>query len=336
MSVKPPPSKDCRAFDRRTYPGQVSRMTKLRWPDVLAADCIIQNELAKIQLLVGPIEREQFIHVDCFVGKDVGVFMPVTGPCYYAISPLHTHPSYMFTIAFNEQLSIKLDEDIILSPQGKILALSPGIPHHEVFLNRPPRYLAILINKDFFEEQLFQYPLARNVVFRGKAYHYSPALLSRLKEFMLEVDNIMPGSEAFVQAVSIELCHLIIRSIFNFEHKKDRISYRLEIDKTIEYMFVNLYRKVTVEELSRIAHMAPSYYARLFKRETGQTPMNYLNQLRMERVKKLLLGGTKSITEIAGECGFSSSAYLASRFYKSFNMTPSDYQRSLEKGSISK
>lgn len=36
------------------------------------------------------------INVDCYVGESVGIFMPVSGPCYFAVSPEHTHPSYMF------------------------------------------------------------------------------------------------------------------------------------------------------------------------------------------------------------------------------------------------
>jgi hypothetical protein len=165
---------------------------------------LTQGEFAEIQQLIGPVEREQLIHVDCFVSKDVGMFMPVTGPCYYAVSPLHAHPSYMFTIAFNDGTVLKLGEDTLRSRQGKILALSPGIPHHEVFLNRLPRYLAIFINKEFFEEQLLQYPLIQNMIFRGKIYDYSPALMSKVREFMLEVDNKIPGSAIVLRALSVK------------------------------------------------------------------------------------------------------------------------------------
>ncbi|MDF9408495.1 MAG: DNA-binding transcriptional regulator AraC [Pelotomaculum sp. PtaB.Bin013] len=240
---------------------------------------IAQSEITKIQRLVGPVEQEQLIHVDCFAGENVGVFMPVTGPCYYAVSPRHTHPSYMFTIAFNDRTALKIGEDTIQSPQGKILALSPGIPHHEVHSGQHPGYVAILIEKEFFQEQLLAYPVTQNIVFRGAVYECLPALLSRLKEFMIEIDNKMPGSEIIVKALSVELCHLIIRSIFNINCKRDRIKYRFEIDKTIDYMHSNLWRKISVERLAGIANMSPSYYARIFKRETGLTPINYLNNI---------------------------------------------------------
>jgi len=297
---------------------------------------ITQSEITKIQRLVGPVEQEQLIHVDCFAGEHVGVFMPVTGPCYYAVSPRHEHPSYMFTIAFNDRTALKIGEEIIHSPPGKILALSPGIPHHEVFFGRYPRYLAIFIEKDFFEEQLPVYPAAQNIIFHGALYDCPPALQSRLKDFMLEIDERMPGFEVVIKALGVEICHLIIRSIFNVNCKKDRIKYRFEIDRTIEYMYSNLWQKISVERLAGIANMSPSHYARIFKRETGQTPIGYLNHIRMDRVKKLLLEGEKSIAVIACECGFNSAAYLSACFYKLYKMSPSDYQKSFEKGSISK
>ncbi|OPY59256.1 MAG: HTH-type transcriptional regulator ChbR [Pelotomaculum sp. PtaU1.Bin065] len=297
---------------------------------------ITQSELIKIQRLVGPVEQGQLIHVDCFAGEKVGVFMPVTGPCYYAISPRHKHPSYMFTLAINDRTALKIGEDIIQSPQGEILALSPGIPHHEVYYGQHPRYVAILIDKDFFQEQLLAYPVTQNIVFCGAVYECLPALLSRLKDFMIEIDEKMPGFEVVVKALSIEICHLIIRSIFNINGKKDRIKHRFEIDKTIDYMHSNLWRKISVGRLAGIANMSPSHYARIFKRETGQTPISYLNHIRMDRVKKLLLEGEKSIAAIACECGFNSAAYLSSCFYKLYKMSPSDYQKGLEKGSIPK
>lgn len=64
---------------------------------------LTQGEFAEIQQLIGPVEREQLIHVDCFVSKDVGMFMPVTGPCYYAVSPLHAHPSRRAAAAMQQR-----------------------------------------------------------------------------------------------------------------------------------------------------------------------------------------------------------------------------------------
>ena len=85
--------------------------------------------------------------------------------------------------------------------------------------------------------------------------------------------------------------------------------------------------KITVGVLASVAHLSASHFARGFKEETGKAPMEYAHDLRLERAKKLLLAGDKSITEIALECGFNSPSYLSACFQKQYKMTPSEYRK---------
>ncbi|MBI5025288.1 MAG: helix-turn-helix transcriptional regulator [Nitrospirae bacterium] len=294
------------------------------------------SDLEKIRKLVGTITKEQLRYVDSFIGEDIGIFMPIGGPCFYAMTPMHNHPSYMFVLPFNDQTSININGKIITAKHGKLFALSPDIVHHECPSDYSPRYIAIFVDKGFFEKQLSQYPIKQGIVFHGESYDVAPNLLPLLKRFMIEADNKMSGSEAVLHGLSLEICHTVIRSIFNFIPDNDRISSRIEIDRVVEYLHSNLDKKITVEVMAKIAYMSPSHFARIFKQEIGTSPVDYLNQIRMEMAKKLLLAGDKSITEIALKCGFNSSSYLSACFYKRYKITPSEYQNSLKNGSISK
>lgn len=296
----------------------------------------MKDELHKIRKLVGEITKEQLRYVDSFVAENIGLFMPVGGPCYYALTPSHSHPSYMFALPFNDQTSIKIDGKIVTPMYGKIFAMSPNILHHELSSDSPPRYIVIFIDKEFLEGQIHQYPVRQAAIFRYESYDMPQDLLPLLKKFMIETDNKMPGSEAVLYGLSLEICHSIIRSIFNFASVNDRISSRMEIDRAIEYMHTNIDKKITIEELAKAAYMSPSHFSRIFKQEIGKAPIDYLNHIRMERVKKLLLAGDKSITEIALECGFNSTAYLSACFRKEYKVTPSEYQNGFKNGCISK
>jgi AraC-like DNA-binding protein len=66
---------------------------------------------------------------------------------------------------------------------------------------------------------------------------------------------------------------------------------------------------------------------RIFKQETGTTPVDFLIQIRLERAKKLLISSMESITDIAYTCGFNSSSHFATSFLKKFNATPSDFRK---------
>lgn len=295
-----------------------------------------QDELGRIQRLVGPITEEQLRYVDCYIGNEVGVFMPSAGPCFFAISPEHVHPAYMFILPFDEETRMVVDGSTMMTSPGKIAALSPGIRHHEVFSGTTPRYIAVFIDDSFFNAQLKEYKIDSDHRFVNECYPPSPQLLPLLRLFMTEADGMGHGAEAVLHGLALGICHHIIRSVFEIPEQPDRIAERIEIGKTLEHIHIHLGRKLSVAELAGVAHMSVSYFTRVFKQETGETPLAYLKRVRMDRVKKLLMAGGKSITEIALECGFGSSAYLSASFGRMYGMTPTDYQNGFKEGRISK
>lgn len=285
-----------------------------------------RDELKVIRKLLGAITREQLRYVDCFVTERVGLFMPVGGACFLARSPLHSHPAYMFIMHFDSHTEMALNGKVITSRPGQIFSLSPGILHHEMPSELPPRYIAIVINKEFFKEQLLDYAVDVDHVFDGDFHAAPPALLLLLKRFMVEADNAGPGGQSVLYGLSLEICHALIRAIFAPDAQRDRISLRMEIDRAIEYLHEHFDRKISVETMAKTAGMSKSHFTRTFRAETGETPLDYLTRLRLERAKKLLLAGDKSITEIAYECGFSSQAYFATCFRQRFGTAPSAYR----------
>ncbi len=287
--------------------------------------------LEAIEKFIGPCEVAQLSKTDNFIADKIAMFIPVSGFCDFAVRAVHAHPSYQFVLPFNDQVAFEIGARFIPTQPKMLLALSPDIPHKEVVADRFPRYVAIFIDKIFFDEQLNQYPRTNNLYFNGDLIPITPNLMATVKEFIIEADNQMAGSETVLLAASLKICHSIIRSLLEIRHRNDKITYRWEIDRTIEYMHSNLDKKITVKELASIANMSLSHYIRTFKKETGQSSISYLNQIRLERVKRLLLEGEKSITEIALECGFSSSAYLSSSFYHKFKLSPTDFQKSFAK-----
>jgi len=289
-----------------------------------------EANIKKIQKLIGNVTEEQLRYVDCFVSNDIGLFIPSVGPCFQAITPRHTHPAYLFILAFDDSCKLEIGDKIITSEPGKICAISPDIPHHEISSDDFSRYIAIFVDKSFFESQLKVYSISEIKPIEGGSFDSSPELMAPLKEFMIEYENKMPGYENLLEAIGLKITHVLIRVIYGFTSPAARIASRIEVDKVIAYLHANYDKKVAVEEMAGVALLSPSHFARVFKRETGKSPMDYLIDLRLNKAKKLLRAGDRTITEIALECGFASSSHFSSCFRQEFAITPSQFQKSLK------
>jgi AraC family L-rhamnose operon transcriptional activator RhaR/AraC family L-rhamnose operon regulatory protein RhaS len=86
-------------------------------------------------------------------------------------------------------------------------------------------------------------------------------------------------------------------------------------------------RRWTLQELAAAAHMSESSLLATFKDATGQSPIAYLIQLRIQRATELLRHGDQSISEIAFSVGFEDSNYFSRQFRKSMHTSPREYRR---------
>jgi transcriptional regulator GlxA family with amidase domain len=88
----------------------------------------------------------------------------------------------------------------------------------------------------------------------------------------------------------------------------------------------NVHHNITVDVLADRAAMSPRNFARVFLRETGMTPLKYLDQLRIERAKHLLEETNHPMETVARESGFSSAEQLRRTFQRCMGITPRAYR----------
>lgn len=93
------------------------------------------------------------------------------------------------------------------------------------------------------------------------------------------------------------------------------------------YIKENLENKITLTDVAEHIGLSLSYFKKLFKASTGETPCDYINYLKIQRAKKLL--ETESVTQTAFALDFSSSSYFSSVFKHYAGMSPMQYQKKL-------
>jgi AraC-like DNA-binding protein len=84
--------------------------------------------------------------------------------------------------------------------------------------------------------------------------------------------------------------------------------------------------ELSVEALAVGVGLTATQMRKLFRRETGQSPKQYLHRQRLERAVHLLRHTTQSIKQIALECGFATDNYFHLVFRAAFGVTPGDYR----------
>ncbi len=139
-----------------------------------------------------------------------------------------------------------------------------------------------------------------------------------------ESTNRPAGYKAALRGMLIELMVLLCRStgsngIFR-GHPTDRIA------KLISLLEERFFESWNLERMSDIAACSASSLSRRFKHLFDASPMDYLINIRINRVKELLIHTDLNITEIAFQTGFADSSYLTRQFKAKTGMTPRDYR----------
>lgn len=99
------------------------------------------------------------------------------------------------------------------------------------------------------------------------------------------------------------------------------------IERVLEHISEYYSQSLSLNYLARQAFLSPSRFSHLFKTQTGQAPMQYLDRYRLERAAEKLLTSQSSIEQIAQAVGFTNAFHFSTRFRRHFRRSPSAYRR---------
>jgi YesN/AraC family two-component response regulator len=103
--------------------------------------------------------------------------------------------------------------------------------------------------------------------------------------------------------------------------------YSLYIKKALDYIDARYSEPITLEEIARYLKISKSYLCNLLKKETGKTFSQFLNELRIEKSKKLLKEETLPVLDIALAVGFNNQTYYNLVFKKLMHRTPLEFRK---------
>lgn len=112
---------------------------------------------------------------------------------------------------------------------------------------------------------------------------------------------------------------------FQEAHAEDKIKL------AIQYMHLNFERNIAINELAERYGMSPNYFSTMFKKETNQSAIAYLTNLRVKKAAWYLENTEESAVDISQRVGYEDSQYFFRVFKKTMGMTPLMYRKEYRK-----
>jgi len=262
----------------------------------------------------------------------------------------HRHDSTEIMYILSGVCRVEVRTPEHLSPVGKqlkkgeFILLDAGVPHRLIVERNSP---CRMLNIEFrFAPSSGRFPSLRQCLdgagrevaaMLTRPFHYlvlrDPEEIYRtLKSLVLELDRQHAeegeGDSAMVRLLFAEL--LISLSRLRDEHESgNHQEMDYYVKQCLGYLHENYDREIRVEDAAGIVNLHPGYLQRIFKLHTGETLMQYLTRLRMDKAAMLLLHTNIPVADIADYVGVGSRQYFHALFKKHTGATPIEYRNSL-------
>ena len=247
----------------------------------------------------------------------------------------HAHNHYELYFLVNGRRNYFIGNRIVHVKAGDFVFV-PAHTIHKTTSVSPEGHERLLIN---FTENFFEQSIKRDVIkiFNDYCLSVPPDSISDIKDIFVRISEEYKINDKYsMQLLKSYLTELFVKLLRTdtpvlpvnvSESKTEEL-----IKKVLDLLENNISTDITVDYAANTAGLSKSHFEKTFRSLTGFTFIDYLNTMRMLRAQKLLAKTSKSITDIAFECGFNSSNYFTTVFKKHTGTTPLKFRRQENSG----
>lgn len=175
------------------------------------------------------------------------------------------------------------------------------------------------------EERLFellcrQYPMAKLADPNPQTYDNTTKFTDYVRRYR---DMELWEKMELRGAILILFSHFIREARLRIWTKDERLK------KVLTHIHRNIDKNIEVNELADVACVTKSYLIRLFKKEFGTSPIQYINKKKVEKAQLLLFTTDKPIKDVAYTLGYNDHSYFIRLFRKMSGTTPQEYRMNM-------
>lgn len=232
-------------------------------------------------------------------------------------------PALGAMVQIEEERSDELEKQVLsFVRQGDVTRLDAYLYEHVL---RPEKEIKSLWGPGLDIPHIRNYLLGANMlasrtaVQGGLHYDLASAITEHYIERISRASSITDLTHVFIQMFHDYANH--VAQIKKHSYDSPRVQ------QIIHYIQAHLYDKVTPTRIAAYMQMNTSYLCAHFKRVTGKTIVNFVQEVKIDEAKRLLDTQQLNQAEISSLLGFSSQSYFCAVFKKLVGVTPVEYQR---------
>ncbi|EDX0770413.1 transcriptional regulator ChbR [Salmonella enterica] len=274
-----------------------------------------------MQLQVNATEIKTVYEQQLFNGKNFHVFIynkteSVTG--------LHQHDYYEFTQVLTGRYYQEINGKRVLLERGDFVFIPVGSNHQSFYEFGATRILNVGISKRFFEQHYL--PLLPFCFVASQVYRVNSTFLTYIETVIASLNFRGNGLDEFIEVVTF----YIINRLRHYREEQVYDDIPQWLKATVEIMHDKTqFGENALENMVRLSAKSQEYLTRATRRYYSKTPMQIINEIRINFAKKQLEMTNYSVTDIAYEAGYSSPSLFIKTFKKMTSFTPNSYRKRL-------
>jgi AraC-like DNA-binding protein/mannose-6-phosphate isomerase-like protein (cupin superfamily) len=235
------------------------------------------------------------------------------------VFPPHFHYSFELLFVERGEYLIQVNNKKFKMGSGDIAVFAPGDIHSYQTIGSSRVVIFVFLENEFPELKW----IFSNYVLQQNVFHFPNSGIAELLEKRNEVNDealLRLYLKGFVNTLFFTLLKdaPLVQQI---REEKERI-----LRKVLVYVRQEFDNGINLQQTAHDLGLCSSHISRSFKKGIGCTFNEYVNQLRVEKAKRLLENEAIPIYEIVSECGFGNQRSLDRAFKKLTNMTPKEYR----------
>ena len=248
--------------------------------------------------------------------------------------PVHYHPEYEINLVMDCTGSRVVGDSEEAFGTSDLVMVGPSLPHawksdaetnHVITI----QFSADMLNYPMVSKRIFS-PIRQLLQDSVHGLSFEGTDQAAIKEQIIALTR-MQGFQSvttFLNILNLMANANRKRLVTNlYEPELGATSKSRRITKVCEYIDKNLDKELSLSDVAELVNMSESAFSHFFKKRTGMSYINYVNNQRIAKACTLLAETTLSAAEICYDCGFNNKSNFIRIFTRKKGMTPIQYRK---------